>query len=137
MNEQKNMTGYVLVDDDIINREPMRTLIRKEGVEGLGAVTALLLLLCNHSDATAKLASLKPLSCQLRVSYPYLLHIIKDYRMFRLTADRLSFRRPTCARGGKRETAMWRYGCRRCRQRSKRRQREEPAGASDNQTNKR
>ena len=94
MNEQKNMTGYVLVDDDIINREPMRTLIRKEGVEGLGAVTALLLLLCNHPDATAKLSSLKPLSCQLRVSYPYLLHIIKDYRMFRLTEDGLSFRTP-------------------------------------------
>ena len=94
MKQQMSEKSHMLIEGDIMERVPMRTIVHKGGADGPGAVTALLLQLLRFKGGIASLADLTALAVPLRKRKAYLLHIVTDYRMFRVTPDGQSFYSP-------------------------------------------
>ena len=94
MELQTNKTSCLLIDEDFMDNTIVKDIMDEESAKGLGAVMGLLLQLIMFDDGIARLSYIKPLAALLQTSYGYMLHIIKDYRMFRLTPDRRSFYSP-------------------------------------------
>ena len=87
-------TSYLLIDEDFMDNAIVKDVVDEESAKGLGAMTALLLQLIMFDDGMASMGDIRPLAALLQTSCGYLFHIIKDYRVFRLTPDRLSFYSP-------------------------------------------
>ena len=94
MNKNWNSYSFIPFYSYFMDYAPVKEIVDREGADGLGAVTALLLQLLKFRGGIASLSDLKTLAVPLRKRKAYLLHIVTDYRMFRVTPDGLSFYSP-------------------------------------------
>ena len=86
--------SFIPIYSYFMDYEPVKEIVDVEGSDGLGVVLSLLLHLLRYRGGIAKLTDLKTLAVPMRKRKAYLLHIVNDYRMFRLTPDGLSFYSP-------------------------------------------
>ena len=94
MARQRSMRMFVPIDINFLTFEEVKDIYDEEGVIGVGAVIVMLLHLLQFKGGIAKLRDVKVLAYQMRKKHSYLLHIINDYRMFRVTPDGQSFYSP-------------------------------------------
>ena len=94
MARQRSMKMFVPIDINFLTFEEVKDIYDEEGVIGVGVVIVMLLHLLQFRGGIAKLRDVKVLAYQMRKKHSYLLHIINDYRMFRVTPDGQSFYSP-------------------------------------------
>ena len=98
MNEMTDMnTNFgrcLLIDENLMDFEPLHEIVADEGAEGLAAVMALLLRLIQYPGCITTLSDVNYVGAQIRKRGSYMRRIINDYGLFRVTEDGKRFFSP-------------------------------------------